>query len=150
MTCLCRSVLLHGRALEEKGLQLVSCCQGRQDADDWLNFMLSQKNLWPTFTTRGTLAEEISAQVFSKERRRLQAQHLLEGSQVTVGVLVDRMYVNALTGKSKEELDALLFDKTARRNRTDPYEEKKCRGARTKEVEDTVGHHLAQCAPPPS
>ena len=26
---------------------------GRQDADDWLNFMLSQKNLWPTFTTRG-------------------------------------------------------------------------------------------------
>ena len=25
---------------------------GRQDADDWLNFMLSQKNLWPTFTTR--------------------------------------------------------------------------------------------------
>ena len=24
---------------------------GRQDADDWLNFMLSQKNLWPTFTT---------------------------------------------------------------------------------------------------
>ena len=26
---------------------------GRQDADDWLNFMLSQKNLWPTFTTQG-------------------------------------------------------------------------------------------------
>ena len=49
---------------------------GRQDADDWLNFMLSQKNLWPTFTTRGTITEEISAQVFSKERRRLQAQHL--------------------------------------------------------------------------
>ena len=49
---------------------------GRQDADDWLNFMLSQKNLWPTFTTRGTIAEELSAQVFSKERRRLQAHHL--------------------------------------------------------------------------
>ena len=43
---------------------------GRQDADDWLNFMLSQKNLWPTFTTRGTLTEEISEQVFSKERCR--------------------------------------------------------------------------------
>ena len=25
---------------------------GPQEADDWLNFMLSQKNLWPTFTTR--------------------------------------------------------------------------------------------------
>ena len=49
---------------------------GRQDADDWLNFMLSQKNLWPTFTTRGTLIEEISDQVFSKERRRLEARHL--------------------------------------------------------------------------
>ena len=49
---------------------------GRQDADDWLNFMLSQKNLWPTFTTRGTLTEEVSAQVFSRERRRLQAKHL--------------------------------------------------------------------------
>ena len=44
------------------------------------------------------------------------------------------MYVNAPTGKSKEELDALLFDKTARRNRTDPYEEKKYRGARIQEV----------------
>ena len=41
---------------------------GRQ-ADDWLNFMLSQKNLWPTFTTRGTLTEEVSEQVFRKERR---------------------------------------------------------------------------------
>ena len=49
---------------------------GRQDADDWLNFMLSQKNLWPTFTIRGTLTEEISEQTFRKERRRLQAKHL--------------------------------------------------------------------------
>ena len=72
---------------------------GRQDADDWLNFMLSQKNLWPTFTTRGTLAEEISAQVFSKERRRLQAQHLWREVKLRWGVLLDRMYVNAPTGK---------------------------------------------------
>ena len=53
---------------------------------DWLNFMLSQKNLWlPTFTTRGTLIEEISEQVFSKERRRLQAQTSVDGGQATVG-----------------------------------------------------------------
>ena len=31
---------------------------------------------WPTFTTRGTLIEEISEQTFRKERRRLQAKHL--------------------------------------------------------------------------
>ena len=100
------------------------------------NFMLSQKNLWPTFTTRGTLTEEISAQVFSKERRRLQAQHLWMVVNLKWGVLVDRMYVKAPTGKSKEDLDdALLFDRVARRNRTDPYDEKKYRGAGLKEVQ---------------
>ena len=87
-----------------------------------------RRNLWPTFTTRGTLTEEMSAQGFSKERRRLQAQHLWMVVKLRWGVLVDRMYVKAPTGKSKEELDALLFDRAARRNRTDPYEEKKYRG----------------------
>ena len=90
---------------------------GAQEADDWLNFMLSQKNLWPTFTTRGTLNEEISAQVSSKERKRLQAFHLWMDVKLRWGVLLDRMYVTAPTGKSEAELDALLFDKVARRNR---------------------------------
>ena len=48
------------------------------------------------------------------------------------GVLADRMYVKAPTGKSKKELDALLFDRAARRNRTDPYEEKRYRGSGSK------------------
>ena len=108
---------------------------GRQDADDWLNFMLSQKNLWPTFTTRGTLTEEVSEQIFSKERRRLQAKHLWMEVKLRWRVLADRMYVKAPTAKSKEELDALLFDRAARRNRTDPYEEKSYRGAGIKEVQ---------------
>ena len=133
--CFRRSVQLRGRALEEKGSPLVSCWPGRQDADDWLNFMLSQKNLWPTFTTRGTLTEEISEQVFSKERRRLQARHLWMVVKLRWGVLADRMYVKTPTGKSKKELDALLFDRAARRNRTDPYEEKKYRGPGIKEVQ---------------
>ena len=107
---------------------------GPQEADDWLNFMLSQKNLWPTFTTRGTLNEEISAQAFSKERKRLQAFHLWMDVKLRWGVLLDRMYVTAPTGKSEAELDALLFDKVARRHRTDPYEEKKYRGAGIEEV----------------
>ena len=50
------------------------------------------------------------------------------------GVLLDRMYVTAPTGKSEAELDALLFDKVARRNRKDPYEETKYRGAGIEEV----------------
>ena len=127
---------------------------GRQDADDWLNFMLSQKNLWPTFTTRSTLTEEISAQVFSKERRRLQAQHLWMEVKLRWGVLVDRMYIKAPTQKSKEQLDALLFDRAARRNRTDPYDEKKYRGARIKEVhewwktcQDWMAHYKTHSEP---
>ena len=108
---------------------------GRQDADDWLNFMLSQKNLWPTFTTRGTLTEEVSAQVFSRERRRLQAKHLWMEVKLRWRVLADRMYTRAPTGKSKEELDALLFDRAAKRNHTNPYEEKPYRGAAIKEVQ---------------
>ena len=81
---------------------------GRQDADDWLNFMLSQKNLWPTFTTRGTITEEISEQTFRKERRRLQAKHLWMEVKLRWNVLADRMYTKAPTGKSREQLNALL------------------------------------------
>ena len=71
----------------------------------------------------GTITEELSAQVFSKERRRLQAHHLWMVVNLKWGVLVDRMYVKATTGKSKEDLEALLFDRVARRNRTDPYDD---------------------------
>ena len=64
------------------------------------------------------------------------------------------MYVKAPTGKSKEELDALLFHKAARRNRTDPYEEEKYRGARIKEVQawwktcqDWMAHYKTHSEP---
>ena len=97
---------------------------GRQDADDWLNFMLSQKNLWPTFTIRGTLTEEISEQTFRKERRRLQAKHLWMEVKLRWNLLADRMYTKAATGKSPEQLNALLFDKAARGSQKNPYEEK--------------------------
>ena len=142
MMCFRRSVLLRGRVLEER-LTVGIMLPGRQDADDWLNFMSSQKNLWPTFTTRGTLTEEFSEQVLSKERRRLQAKHLWMQVKLRWQVLADRMYVKAPTGKTKEELDALLFDRAARRNRTDPYEEKSYRGAGIKEVQENakIGWH---------
>ena len=56
-------------------------------------------------------------------------------------------------GKSKEELDALLFDRAARRNRTDPYEEKSYRGgikeveAWWKECKDWMAHFKEQSEP---
>ena len=126
---------------------------GRQDADDWLNFMLSQKILWPTFTTRGTLTEEVSEQVLRKERRRLQAKHLWMEVKLRWRVLADRMYTKAPTGKSKEELYALLFDRTARRSQTNPYEEKAYRGPAIKEVQawwgqckEWMSHLRSKCA----
>ena len=108
---------------------------GRQEADDWLNFMLSQKNLWPTFTTRGTLTEEISEQTFRKERRTLQAKHLWMEVKLRWNVLADRMYTKAPTGKSREQLNALLFDKAARGSQKNPYEEKAYRGPALKAVQ---------------
>ena len=108
---------------------------GRQDADDWLNFMLSQKNLWPTFTTRGTLTEEISEKTFRKERRRLQAKHLWMEVKLRWQVLADRMYTRALTGKSREDLYALLFNKAGRGSQKNPYEEKAYRGPAQKAVQ---------------
>ena len=56
----------------------------------------------------------------------------MDGGQAAV-VLADRMYTKAPTGKFKEEFDALLFDRAARRNHTNPYEEKPHRGAAIKE-----------------
>ena len=148
-----RSVQLRGGARGER-LTVAIMLPGRQDADDWLNFMLSQKNLWPTFTTRGTLTEEVSEQVFSKERRRLQAKHLWIEVKLRWRVLADRMCTKASTRKSKEELDALLFDRAARRNHTNPYEEKPYRGAAIKEVQawwkqckEWMAHFKGQTAP---
>ena len=60
----------------------------------------------------------------------------MDGGQPKVGkVLAARMYVNAPTGKSKEDLETLLFDRVPRRNCTDSYDEKKYSGAGLKEVQ---------------
>ena len=103
-----RSVSAAWQGARGERLTVAIMLPGRQDADDWLNFMLSQKNLWPAFTTRDTLTEEVSEQVFSKERRRLQAKHLWMEIRLRWRVLADRMYTRAPTGKSKDELNALL------------------------------------------
>ena len=50
-------------------------------------------------------------------------------------VLADRMYTAAPTGKSREQLYALLFNKAARGNHTNPYEEKAHRGPALKAVQ---------------
>ena len=56
-------------------------------------------------------------------------------------VLSDRMYVYTPTGKPKEYLNTLLFHRATRRNRKDPYEEKRYRGANI----DAVTGYWKQC-----
>ena len=76
----------------------------------------------------GIGTEEISEQTFRKERRRLQAKHLCMEVRLSRHVLAGRMYTSAPTGKSREQLYALLFDKATRGSHKNPYEEKAYRG----------------------
>ena len=83
----------------------------------------------------GTLTEEISEKTFRKERRRLQAKHLWMEVKLSWHVLADRMYTAAPTGKSREQLYALLFNKAARGSQKNAYEEKAYRGPALKAVQ---------------
>ena len=86
------------------------------------------------FTTLGTLTEEISEKTFRKERRSLQAKHLRMEVKLSWHVLADRMYTAAPTGKSREQLYALLFNKAASSSQKNPYE-KAYRGPAHKAVQ---------------
>ena len=97
---------------------------GRQMADEWLDFMLSQRNLWPTFTTKGAPTEMISEKTFRKERRRLQAKHLWMDIKISWNLLLNRMYTEAPTGMSREQLHDLLFNRAARATREIPMKRK--------------------------
>ena len=100
----------------------------RQLADEWLDFMLSQRNLWPTFTTKGAPTEMITERTFRKERRRLQAKHLWMDIKITWDLLFNRMYTEAPTGLSREQLYDLLFNRATKGNQRNPYEENVVRG----------------------
>ena len=97
---------------------------GRQMADEWLDFMLSQRNLWPTFTTKGAPTEMIRERTFRKERRRLQAKHLWMDIKISWDLLLNRMYTEAPTGMSREQLYDLLFNRAARATREIPMKRK--------------------------
>ena len=92
---------LHGAPGQR--LTVATMLPGCQMADDWLDFMLSQRNLWPS----------IAEKTFRKERRRLQAKHLWMEVKLSWNVLSDRMYRVTLTGKSREQLYELLFNRAA-------------------------------------
>ena len=107
---------------------------GRQLADEWLDFMLSQRNLWPTFTTKGASTEKISERIFRKERRRLRAKPRWMRIKIIWDSLHNRMYTAAPTGKSREQLYELLFNRATKSSLRNPYEEKEYHGPDHREV----------------
>ena len=48
-----------------------------------------------------------------KERRRLQAKHLWMDIKINWNMLLNRMYTEAPTGMSREQLNDLLFNRAA-------------------------------------
>ena len=82
------------------------------------------------------------------------AQTAGQASKLNWNVLSGRMYTVAPTGKSREQLYALLFNKAARDSQKNPYEEKAYRGPAHKEVQawseqcqKWMLYHKGQCAP---
>ena len=61
------------------------------------------------FTTKGAPTEMITEKTFRKERRRLQAKHLWMDIKISWNLLLDRMYTEAPTGMSREQLHDLLL-----------------------------------------
>ena len=127
---------------------------GRQMAYDWLDFMLSQRNLWPTFTTKGAPTEKITETTFRKEPHRLHAKHLWMEIKLSWNVLSDRMYTHAPTGMPRERLYELLFNRAAKSSQRNPYEEKAYRGpdykevqARWKQCQDWMWYYKRQTTP---
>ena len=137
MTCFRRSVLLRSRALEVKGLQLASCCQAAKMRMTGSTSCYRRRTFGLPLQ-RGVLSQRKSQHRYSAKSGE-GCRPSICGWRSSYGGgcwLTECTSKHPLTGKSKEELDALLFDRAARRNRTDPYEEKKYRGARIKEVQE--------------
>jgi len=92
---------------------------GRQLADEWLDFMCFHKGTCgPPSPPRGSHRDDHGAN-FSQRRPRLQTKHLWMDIKTLNG-----MYTEAPTGMSRKQLHALLFNRAAKGNQRNPYEEK--------------------------
>ena len=153
MMCFRRSVQLRGRVLVGKGLQLLSCCQAVKMRMTG-SISCYRKRTYGLPLQPGVLLLRRS-QNRSSVKSGAGCRPSICGwrSSCGGGCLLTECTPKP-TGKSKEELDALLFDRAARRNRTDPYEEKSYRGAAIKEVQawwkqckDWMAHFKEQSEP---
>ena len=149
-----KSVQLHGRALLVKGLRSPLCCRAVNLQMTGLTSCCRKRTYGPPLLPGGLLQRRLPKRPFRKERRRLQAKHLWMEVKLSWNVLADRMYTVALSGKSREQLYALLFNKAARGSQKNPYEEKAYRGPAHKAVQawweqcqEWMLYYKCQCAP---
>ena len=117
-----RNVQLHGRALQVKDLRSLLCCRDVKMQMTGLTSCCRKRTYGPPLQP-GELSQR-RFQTFRKERRRLQAKHLWMEVRLSWHVLAGRMYTPAPTGKSREQLYALLFGKTSRGSQKNPMKKK--------------------------
>ena len=104
--------------------------------------------------SKGAPTERITERTFRKERRRLQAKHLWMDIKITWDLLFNRMYTEAPTGMSRQQLYDLLFNRATKGTQRNPYEEKAYSGPDYNEVRKKwkqsqwwMWHYKDQCVP---
>ena len=104
---------------------------GGGTADQWLDFLQSQRQLWPAMTTRHASLAPISAHTFQRERRQMQSKHLWDTIKIDWPKLSWKLYAYKPTGLTRDDLWAQLF---VTKHRANPYQEREYQGADRDEV----------------
>ncbi len=104
---------------------------GSGTADQWLDFLQSQRHFWPSMTARHASLSPIDIHTFQRERRRMQSKHLWDCIDVNWPALSKKLYVSKPTGLNRAELWQLLF---VTKHRANPWQEREYQGAYKQEV----------------
>ena len=106
---------------------------GGGTADQWLDFLQSQRQFWPTMTTRHASLAPIRMLTFQRERRQMQSKHLWDTLSIDWSKLSWKLYTYKPTGLSREHLWTHLF---VTKHRQNPYQEREYQGADQEAVYD--------------
>ena len=99
---------------------------GRSTADQWLDFLRSQRQFWPTMTTRHASLAPIRMLTFQRERRLMQSKHLWDTLSIDWAKLSWKLYTYKPTGLSRVHLWTHLF---VTKHRQNPFQEREYQGA---------------------
>ena len=100
-------------------------------ADQWLDFLQSQRQCWPAMTTPHASLAPISTQTFQRERRHMQSKHLWDSINIDWQALSRKLYAFKPTGLTRAELWEHLF---VTKHRANPWQEREYQGPYRDEV----------------